>query len=202
MIPEYVQEKLQFFNSNKYKLCNKEVLLEEKKKYGEVLLKCLLERDTLVFDKAENNTLAYLDESIKHAKKSPDAFLFEIDDDGKWILHVMEFKKTINTDTIEDSKIQLTMGIYNARAIAGFLNIKIKHIYVYSAYRRDTITEMSPELMIAIRASNSNPEAIKIIREWREGKCSLKIDLEDEIFEHIKIKLDEDGNGECQLHKM
>ncbi len=37
-----------------------------------------------------------------------------------WILHIMEFKKSITTSSIKKSKIQLIMGIYNARAIAGF----------------------------------------------------------------------------------
>ena len=53
-------------------------------------------------------------------KSCPDKFLFELDLDDKWILHVMEFKKTINTSTIAKSKRQFVMGIYNARALAAF----------------------------------------------------------------------------------
>ena len=43
----------------------------------------------------------------KHARIN---FLFELDTDDKWILHVMEFKRTIDTSSISKSKRQFVMG--------------------------------------------------------------------------------------------
>lgn len=169
MIPEDVQEKLDFFNKDKYAIAAEKIDLKERKKYGEVCLTCRLNKDTLIFMTPENNTLPYLDEKIKYARACPDKFLFELDTDDKWILHVMEFKKTINTASIGKSKRQFVMGIYNARALAGFLNIQIKEIYIYSVYRNDKIESMD-DTLIQIRSMNMDPEALKIIREWKKGK--------------------------------
>lgn len=198
MIPEDVQEKLDFFNKDKYAIAAEKIDLKERKKYGEVCLTCRLNKDTLIFMTPENNTLPYLDEKIKYARACPDKFLFELDTDDKWILHVMEFKKTINTASIGKSKRQFVMGIYNARALAGFLNIQIKEIYIYSVYRNDKIESMD-DTLIQIRSMNMDPEALKIIREWKKGKCSLNLDSKKSVFAHGKIQLDQDGKGEGVL---
>lgn len=198
MIPEDVQEKLDFFNKDKYAIAAEKIDLKERKKYGEVCLTCRLNKDTLIFMTPENNTLPYLDEKIKYARACPDKFLFELDTDDKWILHVMEFKKTINTASIGKSKRQFVMGIYNARALAGFLNIQIKEIYIYSVYRNDKIESMD-DTLIQIRSMNMDPEALKIIREWKKGKCSLNLDSKKSVFAHGKIQLDQDGKGEWVL---
>lgn len=161
MFPEDVRKKLDFFNKDKYTIATEEVDLKEKKKYGEVCLKCKLNKDTLIFMEPEKNTLPYLDEKIKYAKACPDKFLFELDTDDKWILHVME-------------------------------------IHIYSAYRNDKIESMDDSL-IQIRSMNMDPEALKIIREWKKGKCSLDLDSRNSVFPHEKIQLDQDGKGECVL---
>lgn len=198
MFPEDVRKKLDFFNKDKYTIATEEVDLKEKKKYGEVCLKCKLNKDTLIFMEPEKNTLPYLDEKIKYAKACQDKFLFELDTDDKWILHVMEFKRTIDTSSISKSKRQFVMGIYNARALAGFLNMQVKEIHIYSAYRNDKIESMDDSL-IQIRSMNMDPEALKIIREWKKGKCSLDLDSRNSVFSHEKIRLDQDGKGECVL---
>ena len=46
---------------------------------------------------------------------------------------------------------------------------------------------------------NMDPEALKIIREWKKGKCSLDLDSRNSVFPHEKIQLDQDGKGECVL---
>lgn len=50
MFPEDVRKKLDFFNKDKYTIATEEVDLKEKKKYGEVCLKCKLNKDTLIRD--------------------------------------------------------------------------------------------------------------------------------------------------------
>ena len=174
MLPEHVVDKLKYFNSSKYIVENGKVELKEKKKEGKVHLICKLKNCTLIFNDPEKNTLPYLDENIKYAKSCPDKFLFELDLDDKWILHVMEFKKTINTSTIAKSKRQFVMGIYNARALAAFLNIEIKEVRIYSAYRKDEIEGKS---LIQMRSANCDPEALCIMKDWNDGICNLNIDL-------------------------
>ena len=44
MFPEAVRKKLDFFNKDKYTIATEEVDLKEKKKYGEVCLKCKLNK--------------------------------------------------------------------------------------------------------------------------------------------------------------
>lgn len=55
MFPEAVRKKLDFFNKDKYTIATEEVDLKEKKKYGEVCLKCKLNKDTLIFMEPEKN---------------------------------------------------------------------------------------------------------------------------------------------------
>lgn len=196
MLPEHVVDKLKYFNSSKYIVENGKVELKEKKKEGKVHLICKLKNCTLIFNDPEKNTLPYLDENIKYAKSCPDKFLFELDLDDKWILHVMEFKKTINTSTIAKSKRQFVMGIYNARALAAFLNIEIKEVRIYLAYRKDEIEGKS---LIQMRSANCDPEALCIMKDWNDGICNLNIDLNKIKFEHNKIKLNQYGNGMCEL---
>lgn len=165
MLPASIQEKLVFFNKEKYIIDDTVVELKEKSKAGKACLTCKLNKETLIFMDPEKNTLPYLDESIKSAKACADKFLFELDTDEKWILHVIEFKKTINTDSINKSKRQFVMGIYNARALAGFLNMQLKEIHIYSAYRNDRIDSIQDDSLIQMRSANIDPEALRIIRE-------------------------------------
>lgn len=112
MLPKAVLDKIQYFNKQKYDLKNDEIVLEEKSNSGKAVLKCILSKDTVILHDPEKNTLPYLDEHIPNASKCADKFLFELDNDGKWIVHIMEFKKTINLSSLKKSKIQFIMGIY------------------------------------------------------------------------------------------
>lgn len=194
MLSENLKDKLQYFNPQKFQIEEKEVLLKEKSKQGMVNLTCKLDRETLIFQSPEENVLPYLDPNKKYATTSPDKFLFQLDENGNWILHIMEFKKSVNTSSLKKSKIQFVMGIYNARAIAGFLGIEIRKIYVYSAYRNDKCS------MIEMRYANINSEDLKILRDWQNGMCKLVVDLKEQEFMHTKIHLEENGSGTCKLN--
>ncbi len=196
MIPDVVMDKLYYFDEAKFELQDKEVILYEKDKGGRVELKCTLHRDTMIFNSPAENTLPYLDGTKKGATKCPDDFLFELLEDGTWALHIMEYKKTISTSSIKKSKMQFIMGIYNARAIAGFLNIPITKIYIYSAYRSDKLSERD---LIDLRSTISNQEDIAVIVDWKNNRCKLELDLKKYVFQHNKIILDQDGVGTCEL---
>lgn len=194
MLSENLKEKLEYFNEQKFQIEDKEVLLREKSKGGMVDLTCKLERETLIFQSPEKNVLPYLDNKKKHATASPDKFLFQLDTEGNWVLHIMEFKKSINTASLKKSKIQFVMGIYNARAIAGFLGITIDKIYMYSAYRNDKCS------LIELRNANINSKDLEVLRDWKLGRCKLVVDCKQQEFVHTKIRLEENGKGVCKLN--
>lgn len=109
-------------------------------------------------------------------------------------LHIMEFKKSINTATLDKSKWQLAMGLYNARAVAGFLGIHIRNIRFYSGYRRDEIIDMDQAALIQLRASNHG-EAVKKMNDWKKGICRLQVDGKSCNYQQDKIRLDDNGYG-------
>lgn len=196
MLPCDIQEKLEYFDEDKVEVSDSEAAVKEKDRLGKAVVNCKFNKTTIIFHRPDENTLPYLGQK-KGAKSCPDGFLFEREDNGAWVLHIMEFKKTINTASIDKSKHQFTMGLYNARALAGFLNIKIKEIFVYSAYRKDMIG--SPQALINLRNANLNSKDRATVNDWNQGKCKLEIDKKEVEFEHLKIQLDENGNGVCEL---
>lgn len=199
MFPVQIEEKLQMFREEKYVLLDagEQTELEEKKKSGKVKLAFTAQGKTLIFISPEKNVLPYLDEKKKGATACADVFVYTHDAE-KWDLHIIEFKKTINTDSIGKSKWQFTMGIYNARAVAAFLGMEIRNIYLYSGFRNDNITSMENASLIALRANN-NTRALRKIKQWKEGNCELKIDGEDVKFSHKKIHLNQEGYGNISI---
>ena len=197
MISQHIQDKLKMFSDQKYKITspNESIRIKEKKADGRVDLQCVTQNCALVFDSPEKNVLPYLDEKKKGARACSDAFIFTQDEnENSFNLHLIEFKKTINTSVLDKAKWQLTMGFYNARAIAGFLGLKISDVYIYSGYRNDEINDVDSATLIQLRASN-NMEAIQKINDWKTGKCKIYIDGKLRSFDQGKIKLDDKGCG-------
>lgn len=199
MIPEYIKERISLFDEKKYRLqaANTEIVLEERKKDGHAAIRCTCSREYFALLTPEENVLPYLDGSKKGRTKCADVFVFVYEDDG-WELHVMEWKRTVNTATFSDGKEQFRLGIWNARAVAAFLGIEIKKTYLYIGFRRDAISEIAQSSMIAMRASN-NIQAIRIIDEWKRGVVSLHTDVVNKNYSLKKIALDEEGFGNFSL---
>lgn len=129
MLPLQVEEKLQMFRKEKYVVLaeKEEKELGEKSRSGEVRLRFIATGDTLILLSPERNVLPYLDEKQKGATSCADVFIYRLrKDTSVWDLHIIEFKKTINTDSLGKSKWQFTMGIYNARAVAAFLGMELQ----------------------------------------------------------------------------
>lgn len=198
MIEKSIIKKLELFHSEKYKIVNAgdSVKLEEKKESGKVTLQCTVSEDAIIFTTPEKNVLRYLDEKIKGATSCADIFIFKKNDEGLWNLHIIEFKKTIDTSTVAKSKHQITMGIYNARALAAFLGFEINDIILYSGFRKDSITDLSSAALSAIRANISN---YSIVKMWKNGIWQLELDDSVKEFSHYKIQLDVDGKGSCTI---
>lgn len=197
MFPVHIIPKLEMFREEEYTLLekNEETCLKEESKDGEVELNCRVSNKCIVIRRPEKNVLAYLDSQKKGARQCADIFIYKFDESiQKWELHIIELKKTINTQTIDKSKHQLTLGIYNARAVSAFLGFDIENIILYSGYRNDRITSMETAALIQIRAAN-NGKTVREINEWKKGICTLNIDEKGMKYEHRKIQLDQNGYG-------
>lgn len=195
MLEQHTRELLSLFEANKYIIAeaNETCILTEKNESGSVILNCTVLEDSVILTSPEHNVLPYLDGNKKGTKACADVFIYEkIKSSGKWTLHIIEFKKTINISTIDKSKWQFTMGIYNARAVAGFLGIELEKIVLYSGFRKDTIINTKDIALSAMRAANANPDVVKM---WKSGEWKLELDGNSVLLEHRKIQLDEQGGG-------
>lgn len=195
MIPAHVEEKLRMFREETYEILRdkEQTVLKEKAQDGKVNLICTAQGELLVFPLPEKHVFPYLDGEQKGTKACADKFVFKLDEEsGAWDLHIVEFKKTIDTSVIGKSQWQFTMGIYNARAIAGFLGMKMKNVYLYSGFRNDKLA--GKQSLIALKVNN-NKEAITKIRQWTEDRYELRVDGANKTFTHQKIQLDSEGNG-------
>ena len=100
MIPEYIKDRINLFQHEKYYLqeADSVIILEERKQDGHAVVQCSCNRDFLVLPTPEKNVLPYLDGSVKGRTKCADVFVFVYEEDG-WELHIMEWKRTVNTST-------------------------------------------------------------------------------------------------------
>lgn len=200
MIPEVVQENLQFFDKEKYEKIEGygQCCFSEKSKDGKATLICHLNKDAIAIKEPDKNVLTYLS-TEKGVRSCPDGFLFVKDEEEKWTLYVIEFKKTLNTSTYDKSKWQFKMGIHNARAIAAFLGIDIQDIVLCSSYREETISELHKNVDLSTLRANNSLAAIKKQREWKSGKCEIEVDKQKQLYCYKKIQLDKEGTGTMKL---
>lgn len=197
MFPLQIEEKLQMFRKEKYAVLGEreQQELEEKSKSGKARLTFTALGETLILLSPEHNVLPYLDGEQKGTTSCADIFLYRWDKgSGIWDLHMIEFKKTIHTTSLGKSKWQFVMGIYNARAVAAFLGMELRNIYIYSGYRKDTLSSMEHASLIALHASN-NHKVLREIKQWNQGECELELDGERKILPHRKVPLGQDGTG-------
>lgn len=197
MIPKYLQKNLELFRDDEYKIVsdkNTEVCIEEEQDEGKATLKSCFEKDAIVFHYPEKNTLPYLD-SEKGCCKCADKFLFiKNDENKKWKLHILEFKKSIKYDKWKKARNQFKYGIMNARALAAFLNLEIDEIVLETAYRNEWNPFEKSSSSTEMRKRNSAGE-VKAYKEWQSDSVELELDSENRSFHHHKIKLDDMGNG-------
>ena len=196
---EHIKEKLDLFAQEKYCIvkAGDSIPLSEGKRDGEAEIVCTCQKEALVFPKPEENVLPYLDGRKKGATACADKFIF-VSDGNAWNLHVMEIKKTINTASFAKSREQYRMGIYNARALSGFLGINVNQIKLHSAFREDAISDLPLNELIALRAA-VHPDLRRLIDEWKAGQCSLQIDGTKSLYCLNKIPLDTFGHGSAAL---
>ncbi len=173
---------------------DKEFILEEKKADGRAYLKCILDKYSIAFTNADENTCKYLKE-----KKCADVIVIQREE-NKWNLKIIEFKKTITSKSLKKSIEQFKGAILNALVIGGFLEINnFNNVSFYSAYRSDKMNDFIKNTTNPVALKN--PKLVKenneLINIWNDERISFEILRSSCIYK--KIILDEDGNGEVKL---
>lgn len=202
MLPVHIKEKLDnFFLEKEFAIveANGKITLREKSKTGKAELVCTFDEESIVFLRPEQKVLPYLDTQKPGATSCADVFVLKKQKaNDTFDLHMFEFKKTVNTTHYSKVKHQFTMGIYNARAIAGFLGMDLGKIYLYIGYRNDEMISNKNSSLISLRANN-NLQSMANMKEWKTRECTLEIDKEKKIFVFEKIVLDEEGYGTIKV---
>lgn len=197
MFPEYLKKNLELFRAGEYTLVLSKgdtLFIEEEAEEGKARLEGSFDNEAIVFHFPEKRTLPYLDPE-KKACQCADKFLFiKNDENEKWTLHILEFKKSIKYDKWKKAKNQFRYGIMNARALAAFLKMDIDEVILETAFRNDWIPRSSTQSATEMRAANQVSE-VAAYKEWSGDSVVLELDSENQSFFHHKIHLDEMGNG-------
>lgn len=162
------------------------VVLKETNYSGLANLDCVLNGYSIVFHNSDKNVLGYLKD-----EKCADAIIFQ-KRQNKWYLNIVEFKKTINVNSLRHSMQQFKGAVINSLAAAGILDIhEFDDICFYSAYREDKISEQRNENPVLFKY----PDNIRLVKQW-DGSF-ISFDFLDKVSSYKKIPLDENGNGKA-----
>ena len=201
MLPKCIIEIYKYVDSSKCIILDAgatDILIENKKE-GKAELTIDVTDDTIIVKKPEKNIFPYIGDG-KGYKRCCDNFMFTFEKEGSndCLLHILEFKKTVNVNIICNDIIpQFKMGILNAKAIAGFLNINITNlnsIKSYVAYR----TFNNPPISIAMRAANNSLTA-KCVQAWENNKLPLEMPWGTIECNNTKVTLDDEGYGRLTI---
>lgn len=186
-----IQSKLEaWFKPDSFTIVNQaeKVTINETDKNCHMKVEFPATSKTLCIHNADKNVLSYLrnDTHNKGAQKCADAFIFskrkQDHTNNEYDLLVMELKKCINIGSYQKARQQLIMGIYNARAVAGFLGINIRTIKLSCGYCENNL--FSPPTPIEARAMNASMiKTEPILSEWLNNKLCLEIDGQKQLFD-------------------
>lgn len=199
MLPVHIEKNLEMLDPDKYKFIKADdtLTLVETKTDGWASLKCTVNGDSIVLHCPDKNVIPYLRTEKEYGCRScPDVFIYQRDDANIWNLHIIEFKRTLDSTRLNKSKQQFKMGIYNARAMAALLGLTWDTVTVYSAYRNDKTENTNKGNLIIPRAALFQTQTIS---EWHKGVCTLEVDEVCRQYPHVKIQLDQNGFGEITV---
>lgn len=134
---EELQERLELLDSNLVLVSEKEFHLKEKKSEGIAELTLELHNFCILFSELEKKKLGYFKN-----KKCADFLMFERNQ-GSWIVHIFELKRSVGESEWKKMKEQFKGALQNALAVAGILGIDIElnNVSFYSAYRNDKLND-------------------------------------------------------------
>jgi hypothetical protein len=192
MFPKTVERRLSFIDKNLCEQSDGNFVIGENTEGGKAKLHLCLRNAAICFKKIDKHTWPYLTH-----KKCADSVVFKYAD-GKWSLHIFEFKTTVRHDGWEDMQTQFDGALLNALVIAGFLkiDIDIHNATVHSCFRNDRLSK--PKEPVELRLASADKKFRDLINSWSRSDYKPNC-CENIICNHIKIKLDEQGTGEYIL---
>lgn len=191
MFNNTINARLKLLDFNVVKQSETEMILEETKFDGYAKLKCKLNHPTIAFFNLEDKKLGYF-----VCQSCADKFMLSKLDDDSWVLHIIEFKRTVRIGNWESIKKQFLGAILHAMALSGFLGFKLdlKQANLYTGFRNDKVYDTSP---IEMKVPSGISAKTNSYLEWKEDIVEIEIDNKYKL-NHSKIKLDE-SSGYAEL---
>ena len=187
-MPSNFDERIVFLNKELVKQIRSSYRLEEQDKKGKNSIELTLENDMFIaFEKMERHKISYLKNQC-----AADYILLQLKEDN-WYVHIFELKRTVKDESWKHIKKQFSGSLQNIIALAGFLNIQIvfEKVFLYTAYRNDTINNTSDP--VKQRFENMLASSGKAIdsnnTDWNNKTIFLDFESNTS-FEHKKIPLD------------
>jgi hypothetical protein len=184
MFPKIVERRLSFLDKNLCEQSDKEFVIIENNKDGKAELHVSLRNAAICFKKTDEKTWPYLTH-----KKCADSVVFKYAD-GKWSLHIFEFKTTVRRGDWEDMQKQFDGAFLNALVMAGFLKIDIDNITVHSCFRNDKLSK--PKEFVELRWASTDKKFRNTIGSWNRSDYKSNC-CENITCSHKKIDLNEQG---------
>lgn len=137
------------------------------------------------------------EESKFHMRKKIDHFILRKNLDV-WELHMIEIKKSVDTDVWQDIKIQMGASHLKIGALLTLMGITIQNenVFIYTAFGKDKMIDSnSPSAGVTTKTFKTGEPLINPISdEWEAGFIYIPlIDTEGSVrsekFKHIKIPL-------------
>lgn len=186
--------RLSWLDSNLVFASESELELKETEESGEATLKLRLDNYTIAFTKWHKHTFPFLKQ-----QKCADHILFEKVDNDNWILHIIEFKKTVTSSQWSKAKLQFNSAVQQATCCMGILCInRISDIRFYTAFREDKLKSANNTNSVLLK-TGVGAKAAEIDIDWNLNRVKIEC-LADKSFKHYKIELDKDtGYGEYKI---
>ena len=188
-----LQERLAWLSKERCEQANEVVVLEQAEQ-GEARVTFTSNKTLICLNSPDNKPLYFLQE-----RKLADGIVLQVSEQGA-SLQLVECKKTIKEKSWEAVKIQWRGAVQTALALCGVLGLPMpakENVFLYSAYREDKLSPSSntnPVLLKMLVGANTSVPAPHVL-EWQAESVSVL----GQSFQHYKIKLDADGNGQFQI---
>ncbi|WP_047150820.1 hypothetical protein [Aneurinibacillus tyrosinisolvens] len=168
------------------------LLVKEKQVEGEAELLCQFQNEAFQFALEGTNKIDYLVN-----QKCADGIILE-DKSGKWHLHIIECKKTVQGSSWGKAKVQFEGAILRMQSIAGLLGIRIENITLYTAFREDNLSQTTNPVLLKMASMSADTGApgASTYLDWDKDEVAV---LSLKKLKHVKIKLDHQGKNQIAI---
>lgn len=180
-----LEDRIQQLDANLVVTSREKIVLTENNSEGQAELVCNVKNYTVAFLKLEDKKIQYFNH-----KNCADGILFEKLPTDQWIIHIIEFKRTVKAKEWFKIKKQFKGAILQATACMGILGIpNVSAIKCYTAFRYNQINETEVEDPVIAKQMLAGDNPFTLF-DWMTDK--IKLDLLNKDLEHAKIQLNVD----------